>query len=282
MRPEGTPLASAVFALSAVLCASAGSAEEPATKPVPPQDKEADTKKLAQASQNPIANLINVPFQFNFGGGIGPYERTQFVLNLQPVIPIRLKGPWILVSRLILPFVAQPDASAPKGATWGVGDFNPQIYVVVELKHGFTLGVGPTLVLPTATDMVLGSGKLSLGPSAVAVWIGGPVVAGLLVNNAWSVAGDHSRASVNTFFLQPFININLPHHTFLVTSPQIVADWTNSAWTVPVGGGVGAILKLGLPANVNLQAYWNALAPTNSPSWVVRLQIAFLFPTAPK
>jgi hypothetical protein len=83
-------------------------------------------------------------------------------------------------------------------------------------------------------------------------WIRHDIVAGVLVNNAWSVAGDPARSRVNAFFIQPFFNLNLPKHTYLVTAPEITADWVKNRWTVPVGGGAGAILKLGpLPPGVS-------------------------------
>jgi hypothetical protein len=49
-----------------------------------------DTDSLAKATQNPVASLISVPFQNNTNFGVGPYNRTQDVLNVQPVIPIRI------------------------------------------------------------------------------------------------------------------------------------------------------------------------------------------------
>ncbi len=246
------------------------------------QSRDDEAKKIAEDSQNPVSSLISIPFQLNFAGGMGPFQRSETIFNIQPVIPIPLVGRWTLVPRLITPLVGIPDVAQPSGSTWGLSDFNPQIYVAVELPAGFTIGLGPTIVIPTATDAALGSGKLSLGPAAVVVWTGHGIVTGALVNNAWSIAGDRSRPKVDAFFLQPFFNLNLPRHTYLVTAPQITGDFVASQWVVPVGGGAGAILRLGLPASVSLQAYWNALAPANTPSWVVRLQVAFLFPIAPK
>jgi hypothetical protein len=254
-------------------------AEEPDLKADPAQEED-KAKKLAQASQNPVSSLIQFPFQLNMAGSMGQFGRSELILNIQPVIPIPLTKKWTLVPRLITPIAGIPDITQPRGSTWGLGDFNPQIYVALQLPLGFTVGLGPTIVIPSATDDVLGSGKLSIGPSAVAVWIGHGIVAGVLVNNAWSVAGSPMRSDVNTFFLQPFFNLNLPKHTYLVTSPEITGNWVNNNWVVPVGGGAGAILKLGLPANVSLQAFWNALAPPGSPTWLVRFQIAFLFPIA--
>ena len=51
-------------------------------------DEDSKTEDLAKESQNPIANLISVPFQNNFNFGIGPNDSTQWDLNVQPVIPI--------------------------------------------------------------------------------------------------------------------------------------------------------------------------------------------------
>jgi hypothetical protein len=244
--------------------------------------QETEDGKLAQESQNPVSSLIIVPFHFDFSGGMGPFQRTQFVFATEPVFPIPLKKTWTLVPRLILPFVGQPDITQPQGSTWGVGDFNPQIYAAVGLPKGFTVALGPTIVIPTASDPLLGAGKLSLGPSAVLVWIGRSMVAGVLVNNAWSVAGDPARSNVNAFFLQPFFSLILPRRTFLFTTPQITGNWIDNTWVLPVGAGAGAIVKLGVPASVSLQAYWNALAPVGSPTWTVRFHVAFIFPVARK
>jgi hypothetical protein len=254
-------------------------ATDPEQKPEagPEEDK---AKKLAQQSQNPVSSLIQFPFQLNMEGGMGSFKRSAVVLNIQPVIPIPLSKNWTLVPRLITPLMGLPDTMQAQGTTWGVGDFNPQIYLALQLPAGFTVALGPTISIPTATDSRLGTGKLSLGPSAVALWTGHGIVGGVLVNNAWSVAGNSTRSDVNSFFLQPFFNLNLPKHTYLVTAPEITANWVNSTWVVPVGAGAGAILNLGLPANVSLQAYWSAKAPSESQSWLVKFSLTFLFPIA--
>ena len=44
-----------------------------------------DVGDLARAAQNPIADLISVPFQNNTNFNFGPREKTQNVLNIQPV-----------------------------------------------------------------------------------------------------------------------------------------------------------------------------------------------------
>jgi hypothetical protein len=44
-----------------------------------------EEEELARQSQNPIANLISLPFQNNINFDVGPKEKTQNVLNIQPV-----------------------------------------------------------------------------------------------------------------------------------------------------------------------------------------------------
>src|SRR5262249_10804495 len=49
---------------------------------------------LAKKSQNPIADLVSVPFQSNTNFNAGPFNRTQEVLNIQPVVPLHLNADW--------------------------------------------------------------------------------------------------------------------------------------------------------------------------------------------
>ena len=45
---------------------------------------------LREAAQNPIGDLISLPFQNNTNFGIGHSDHTQNVLNIQPVYPVHL------------------------------------------------------------------------------------------------------------------------------------------------------------------------------------------------
>ena len=69
---------------------------------------EDEAAELARAVQNPIADLISVPFQNNTNFDFGPRQRTQNVLNIQPVVPIDVSDDWLLITRTILPIVSQP------------------------------------------------------------------------------------------------------------------------------------------------------------------------------
>src|SRR5262244_427123 len=63
---------------------------------------------LREAAQNPIADLISVPFQNNSNFDIGRTDNTQNVLNIHPVYPTHLNQNWNLITRPILPVISQP------------------------------------------------------------------------------------------------------------------------------------------------------------------------------
>jgi len=64
--------------------------------------------------------------------------------------------------------------------------------------------------------------------------------------------------------------------------PKITADWEahrSDRWTVPIGGGVGKILRIGrLPPDAQLGAYYNVVRPDNGPEWTLRAQLQRVSP----
>jgi len=88
---------------------------------------------------------------------------------------------------------------------------------------------------------------------------------------------------VNSLLIQPFINYNLPHGWYLATSPIITANWLTASddrWTLPIGGGVGKIVRLGeLPTNFQLHEFDSVVTPhQGGADWQLRFQVQFLFP----
>lgn len=243
------------------------------------QESETD---LAKKTQNPVADLISIPFQNNTNFGIGPNDRTQNVLNVQPVIPVSLNSEWNLITRAIIPIINQPNLATSNDNTWGLGDVNVTVFLSPVNSGPITWGVGPGVQLPTGTDDATSTRKWTAGPSAVALTVQGPWVIGALVRQDWSFAGNSDRRSTSTALIQPFVNYNLSDGWYLTTSPIITADWeaTNgNTWTVPVGGGFGKIQRIGkLPFNLSLAAYSNVVRPDLGADWTLRFSIALLLP----
>jgi hypothetical protein len=290
MRNKLGPLVLAVFLLSTVPLFAQDTPVGPegtqvATEDTPAAAANADA--LRKAAQNPVASLISVPVQNNNNAGILPGNRTQDVLNIQPVIPLKVSDNWNLIIRWITPIIYQPlpaPSPLPQIGVSGLGDMQPTFLLSPSKPHKLIWGVGPIFQLPTATSQFLGQGKLAIGPNVVVLAMPGNFVMGVLANNIWSVAGSGSRRSINQFLMQYFINYNMKKGWYLTTQPIVTANWKTSApsgsvWTAPFGGGVGRIMKLGFqPVNINVQFYGNAVHPPGASPWGVRATFALLFP----
>src|ERR1700739_51981 len=132
-----------------------------------------DNDKVLTTFQNPVGDLISVPFQNNTNFPIGEVSRIQDVLNIQPVVPIGLSEDWLLISRWITPVIYQPDLgsacragspasseiceirernSAASGGANGLGDLNPSFFLSPAHPGRLIWGFGPTFLMPTATD----------------------------------------------------------------------------------------------------------------------------------
>jgi hypothetical protein len=288
--------ASLLLALSTASAAaqSAPAASDPSAAASPAND----TAALAKATQNPVASLISVPLQNNDNFGIGPYNRTGNIFNIQPVIPTKLSDKVMLITRVIQPIVWQPYADQPTGGQAGLGDMNPTFFLSPANAGKLIYGVGPAFVIPTATSAQTGQGKFSLGPSVVALVQPGHWTVGVLINNVFSVAGSSNRPDVNQMLLQYFVNYNMKKGYYLTTGPIVTANWNakgtgdaasgdditgGSVWVVPFGGGIGQIRRLGYqPINWTVQFYGNAVHPPGASPWSFKFQIALLYPKMPK
>jgi len=236
---------------------------------------------LAKQTQNPVSNMISLPFQYNIDFNAGPHDRTKHTINIQPVYPISLSSEWNLITRTILPVVDWP-APIRDDSNFGLSDMTVTAFLSPAQPGKWIWGAGPVFMVPTATKDVLGTEKWGAGPSAVVLSMSGPWVYGALINQIWSFAGDSDRADVSRMLLQPFLNYNMPNGWYLSSGPIITADWeasSSNTWTIPLGGGLGKIFKVGKqPMNATIQGYYNVEKPSNGPDWTLRLQLQMLFP----
>jgi len=242
---------------------------------------EASLHALVTEAMNPVGMMVKVPLQNNFDFGVGPNKVTQYTLDLEPIIPITLNEDWNLIARAVIPIISQPSTGPGEPNVDGLGDINPSIFLSPAKSHGHFWGIGPTFTLPTGTSPQLTSGQWSVGPAAVYLATPGPWMIGAFASQQWSVGGWSDR-NVNLTTIQPMIIYHLPKGWYLVSIPVITANWeadANDRWTVPVGGGVGKIVKVGkMPLNLQVQAFYNVERPRDSSNWQFRFQMLFLFP----
>ena len=244
---------------------------------------ESSEEELRRAAQNPVADLISFPIQNNTNFKYGPREKTQNITNIQPVVPFHLSEDWMMISRTVAPLVSQPAFREDQDREFGLGDIQQAVFLSPRKTGRFLWGAGPVLLLDTATDDRLGTGKWSAGPSAVGLTIQPPWVFGALVQNIWSFAGDSDRDDVNQFLFQYFVNYNLPNGWYLTSSPVVTANWeadSDNTWTIPFGGGVGRLFRIGkLPINSQVQGFYNVEKPDDlGPVWTLRFQVQVLLP----
>ena len=234
---------------------------------------------LEKQIQNPVASLISVPFQNNIDTGIGDFDRTRNTLNIQPVLPFALGGA-TLITRTIIPIITQPIGQSDSQT--GLGDINLSLFLTPAQPGSVVYAVGLATGLPTATDDVLGTKKLSLGPSFLVMVQPGTWTVGGLVQNTWSVAGDDARADVSLLFTQVFVTKGLSGGWYVNSAPVITANWkapSGEKWSVPLGLGGGKLTRVGsTPVNFQVGAYRYVVSPTGGPAWQFRAQVVLLFP----
>jgi hypothetical protein len=252
---------------------------------VPAAAQEHEATALAKKAQNPIADMISVPLQYNINFDTGPLDKTQHLLNIQPVYPINLNADWLVITRTIVPVLSQPAFTAEQEREFGIGDIQfSAFFSPKQAVDGWIWGVGPIFQLNSATDERLGQGVWGLGLTAVALNIGKIWLYGALINNVWSVARDDGRPSVNQMLVQPFVNYNFPDAPgrFLSFQPIITANWkaeSGQRWTIPLGISIGQIVKVGQqPLNLQAGYYYNVERPDEAPRYQVRLLALFMFP----
>ncbi len=265
-----------VLVVSLCMCGVAAAQESP------PAQSGQDLGALAKQAQNPVANLNTIPFQWNFNSGGGLGSQSMMVLNVQPVLPLKINDKWIVVSRTVIPFVNIPGAGVDR--LQGIADIQEQLYFSPTGGGGLVWGAGPIFSFPTSNQVATETGQYAAGATAVALKIGKTWVYGALVNNLWKVAGSDATPKINNFFLQPFINYNLPGGWAIGTSPGITANWSAASgqqWTVPLGLGFSKVTVVAkIPINCMLAYYGNAVRPDGAPAGFTRLQFNLMFPTA--
>ena len=250
----------------------------------------ASDTELAKKSQNPVGNMISLPFEYYHYDGMAN-DSSADALIAKPVYPIGI-GSLNLINRFIIPFLGVdanssginldgleiPPTSVKES---GLGNIQYQGFLTSANPGAVIYGLGPVFEFPSNTSG-LGSEKWSGGLAALALTMPGNWVVGALVQNMWSFAGPGDAPDVNKFTFQYFLNYNLPNGWYLTSSPITTANWEKSSgnkWTVPMGGGIGKLVRFGkLPVDFKLQGFGYLETPEGGPEWSVQFAMKFLFP----
>ena len=263
-----------IFMLS-FLCAFSVSAQN---EPKPAAD---DAAAIAKKLANPIGALISVPFQNNMDIGIGDYNGSRNTMNFQPIVPFRLNAKYSLITRYIVPVIAQYNITGEGNRESGLSDALVSGWLSnAVVKNGVVWGVGAAFLIPTATNDFLGTKKFGAGPTIIALQQKNGWTYGVLMNQIWSVAGDEERADVNQMYLQPFLTYNWKSGAGLTVNSETTLNWETNTTNGFINIMAGGLTKFGKQL-VQLQVgpRIHVAAPEGSKSkFGVRTAMIFVFP----
>jgi hypothetical protein len=147
----------------------------------------------------------------------------------------------------------------------GIGDAYAQVFVVPFVRGRFAWAVGSGVILPTATDTLLGGGKWVVAPVAVPVWRAPRRLFFVKVQNFTSVAGGDGRADLNYLLVTPtFIHVVQPRWWVLVDS-EAKTKWNDGNRTgVKSGFQLGHRVATRLGVWVKPEVWWG---PNRDGQW---------------
>ncbi len=240
-----------------------------------------DSAELAKKLANPIANLVSVPMKLDWDTGIGPEDADRSTYVIQPVIPVTLNQDWNLISRTIVPFIDAESPVAGGSNESGLGDITQSFFFSpnAPTSNGWIWGGGPVLLIPSATNDMVGTEKWGTGPTLVALRQTNGWTYGILANHIWSFAGSDQRSDISTTFLQPFLSYTTKTYTTLGVNTESTYDWKNEQWLVPINLSVSQLVKFGKqPVSFALGTRSYVEGPTGGPDWGLRFSVTLLFP----
>lgn len=247
-------------------------------------DEGKSASELNRELTNPVSSLWSIANQFNnFELNNGQWNNNW---NFQPVLPVSLTRDWNLITRPVMPFYnivpheTSPDEFARDA---GLGDLTLLELLSPANSGNWVLGAGPTAIFPTATSGFTGQGKWQLGPSVVVGYLTKQFFIGVFPQQWWSIGGEHGRPDTNQMNLQPIATIFFGEGWSFGYSGNILADWTAPSpdiWTVPVGLGLGKVVKFGrLPVKIQLAVQYMPVHPRISgQEWNVQVSITPVIP----
>jgi hypothetical protein len=281
------------------------------TQPATPASNSAANQPLSEAGlskeiANPLSNLWLLQMQQNntlMGMPLSNGTQVQSNLQFQPLVPIRVRPHWNLISRPVMqvfssqpyPIVTSinPNSGPINSETKRSTGFGDMILATAlspdsSLVGNWILAAGTTFVFPTATQHVLGQDTWQAGPAVALGYKGGKWLAFVFPQHWWKIGGRGTKT--NQTLVQYNFGWNFDNGWSVGSSPNLTVNWEaprDQRVSFPVGLQVGKLLHAGpMPVKVELQAMYYAVRPTYtygtaipSPKWGFQLQLTPVIPS---
>ena len=273
--------------------------------------------QIAAALANPLSYLWLLFLQndtISYNGDVlealGEDAQVQNTTLFMPVLSMQLTEKWKTIFRPVIPInsfsaVDNVNLSATNpgqitgvelGRETGVGDIVLWTAFTNQYNPPFVFGFGPTLMLDTATDDFLGTGKSSAGPMVLAVGITEKWIFGTVAQHWWTFAGNDQlavntpngplkvdRPDVNLTDMQIILRHRLSLKTNIGMAPNWRYNWQTKQWDIPLGIGFDTLINIGkLPVKVGVEAYYHVVSDKSfGPKWHLRFLFVPVIPAPP-
>jgi len=242
------------------------------------QPKTTDVKDLASKLTNPVADLVSVPFQYNYDANIGANQKgTSNSLIVQPVVPVKLNNDWNYIVRPVVTLQSLSNVNGYSGS--GAGPVVVETFFSPRAASEFIWGVGPVVSTPSLSGSHFGTSQTGAGVSAVGLWMKGPWTAGLLAYNTWNVGGSATYGTANNLYYQPFVSYVTKNAWTFSLNTQSTFNWDARRAENPMNATVSKLVKFGKqPVSFEVGArYYLSSVPGGPSGWGGRAQVTFLF-----
>jgi hypothetical protein len=238
------------------------------------------TQSSVQAAGDPTALIIQFQFQNTYAPSVYEGEGHANTLVFEPVIPMP-KNRLIHYPQLLrLTFPMLVTTPRPNRKT-GYGDLVVSDELIVMRSAAMSLGVGGIVVLPMASDDLLGQGKYQMGPSVSVIsqpnehW-----QIGVIIQNQISVAGDSDRDNVHQLTLQPILNYIRGKYYLGIGDFETIFDWEQGgSATIPLAVQLGYVTRIGkYDYNFSIEPFKVARHKGPTADWGIRLGFVMMVP----
>lgn len=200
----------------------------------------AQTAAEVAKANNPLAPVTAINFHDYYASALyGVADQSANAMLLRPVLATSR-----MIVRGTLPLSTVP---GPGDGVSGLGDFSIfDAFLLTSSESRTQFGVGPLLVVPTATDDALGAGKWQAGGALVGVSSVAPTVMLFgLVTYQHSFAGDADRPTTSLLTAQPGAIIQLGSGYYVRSTGVWQFNTQTGDYSIPFGLGAGKVLRAG-------------------------------------
>lgn len=241
---------------------------------------------------------------------LGEDSKVMNTTLLMPVLSMQLTEKWKTIFRPVIPInsfdtvdnltvsvdnVGEPTIGVNFDRETGMGDAVLWTAFSNQYKPPFVWAFGPTIMMDTATDDLLGSGKWSAGPMALVASITDKWILGGVFQHWWSFEGEDDitvntnlgpvnveRPDVNLTDFQYIIRYRYSPLTNIGAAPNVRYNRETDQLNLPIGIGFDTMGKLGpLPFKWGAELhYFVEKSDDFGPDWLLRIFFSPVLPSA--